>query len=393
MKDILTRGVAEVIERAHLERALKSKKKLRVKLGIDPTAPDLHLGHAVVLRKLRQFQDLGHKVVLIIGDFTATIGDPTGRSEERKPLSLAAVKRNEKSYLKEAGKILNIKKVEVRHNGEWFLKEKPEAFIKLSRSSTLQQVLRRADFKKRLKEGSDLTLLEALYPVLQGYDSVKVRADVEVGGTDQKFNLLMGRRVQRHFGVPEQDILTVPLLEGTDGVRKMSKSFDNYVGLAELPEAMFGKLMAIPDSLIARYFELCTDVSEKRIKEFSTLLKRKKFNPRDAKMILAYEVASLYHGKAKAKAASKEFERIFRTKALPTRIPEKRIPLPYKDIVGVLVHKNIKLASSKSNAWRLVKQGGVRINGEKVLKPQQQVLDKDLIQVGPRHFIRISYKK
>ena len=391
MKDILTRGVAEVIERSHLERTLKSKKKLRVKLGIDPTAPDLHLGHAVVLRKLKQFQDLDHKIVIIIGDFTAQIGDPSGRSEERRPLGRQAIKRNERNYLKEAGKIINIRKAEVRHNSEWFLKEGTESLIKLAGSSTLQQVLRRADFKKRLKEGSDLTLLEAFYPVLQGYDSVKVKANVEVGGTDQKFNLLMGRRVQRHFELPEQDILTVPLLEGTDGVRKMSKSFGNYVGLDEPPEAMFGKLMAINDNLIVRYFELCTDVPEKRIKEMAKLLKNKKLNPRDAKIILAFEIVSLYHGKAKAKAASGEFERVFKAGERPSDIPQIKIGKKKIGIVDLLVE--IGFASSKSAATRLVTQGGVRTNGDRITNPKEIIeIPKGgtIIRAGKRKFAEVK---
>ena len=395
MKDILTRGVAQVIERSHLERTLKSKKKLRVKLGIDPTAPDLHLGHAVVLRKLKQFQNLGHKIVLIIGDFTGAIGDPTGRSEERKPLSREEIKQNEKNYLKELGKILNIKKVEVRHNSEWFLKEGVTTILALAKAGTVQQVLHRADFKKRLDEGKDITLLEAMYPLFQGYDSVKIKADVELGGTDQLFNVLMGRKVQRYFGLPEQDILTVPLLEGTDGVRKMSKSFDNYIALNDPPAEMFGKLMSIKDNLIIKYFELCTDVPEKRIKEMAKLLKNKKLNPRDAKIILAFEIVSLYHGKAKAKAASEEFERVFKKKILPKKVDKVQLKLkpPFRDIVGILVHPEIKFASSKSNAWRLVKQGGIKIDGKTILSPHQQVLDGAVIQAGKRHFIQVSYKK
>jgi len=390
MKDILTRGVAEVIERSHLERILKSKKKLRVKLGIDPTAPDLHLGHAVVLRKLKQFQDLGHKIVLIIGDFTATIGDPAGRIEARKPLSRQEVKENEKTYLREAGKIIDIRKTEVRHNSEWFLKEGLSPVLELARAGTIQQVLRRADFKKRLDEGKDITLLETLYPLLQGYDSVKIKADVETGGTDQLFNVLMGRQVQRYFGLPEQDILTVPLLEGTDGVRKMSKSFGNYIALNDPPAEMFGKIMSIKDNLTIKYFELCTDVLEKRIQEMGRILKSKKLNPRDAKMILAYEVVSLYHGRAKAKAASEEFERVFKAGELPDEIPQIKLKKKKIGIVDLLVE--IGFASSKSAATRLVEQGGVRTNGDKITNPKEiiEIPKKGIIiRAGKRKFAEV----
>ena len=390
MKDILTRGVAEIIERSHLERALKSKKKLRVKLGIDPTAPDLHLGHAVVLRKLKQFQDLGHKVVLIIGDFTGTIGDPTGRSEERKPLSREEIKQNEKNYLKELGKILDIRKVEVRHNSEWFLKEGIAAVLALAKAGTIQQVLHRADFKKRLDEGKDITLLETMYPLFQGYDSVKIKADIELGGTDQLFNVLMGRKIQRYFGLSEQDILTVPLLEGTDGVRKMSKSFGNYIALNDPPAEMFGKLMSIKDNLIIKYFELCTGVPEKRISELKRLLKTKKINPRDAKMILAYEVVSLYHGKQKAKAASEEFKRVFKAGELPNEIPQIKVKKGKMGIVDLLVE--IGFASSKSAATRLVTQGGVRINGDRITNPKEIIeIPKTgiIIRAGKRKFAEV----
>ena len=379
-----------MIERSHLERALKSKKKLRVKLGIDPTAPDLHLGHAVVLRKLKQFQNLGHKIVLIIGDFTATIGDPAGRVEARKPLTPQEVKRNEKNYLKELGKVLDIKKVEVRHNSEWFLKEGINAALALAKAGTIQQVLHRADFKKRLDEGKDITLLETMYPLFQGYDSVKIKADVELGGTDQLFNILMGRKIQRYFGFPEQDVLTVPLLEGTDGVRKMSKSFGNYIALNDPPAEMFGKLMSIKDNLIIKYFELCTDVPEKKIKGLSRLLKSKKFNPRDAKIILAYEVVSLYHGRAKAKAASEEFERVFKAGELPDEIPQIKLKKKKIGIVNLLVE--IGFASSKSAATRLVTQGGVRTNGDRITNPKEIIeIPKDgiIIRAGKRKFAEV----
>lgn len=392
MKEILTRGVAEVIERSHLERALKSKKKLRVKLGIDPTAPDLHLGHAVVLRKLKQFQDLGHKIVLIIGDFTAQIGDPSGRSEERKPLSKKEIERNLKDYLAQAGKVLDIKKVEVRRNSEWHgSRSFGVNLMHTAQALTLQQVTERDDFQKRIKQGLKISILEVLYPLLQGYDSVAVKADVELGGTDQTFNLLAGRKVQRGFRVQEQDILTVPLLEGTDGVRKMSKSFGNYIALNDPPAEMFGKLMSIKDGLIVKYFELCTDVPEKKITEIKKLLKAKKLNPRDAKMILAYEIVSLYHGKAKAKAASGEFERVFRTGEMPDKIPQIKLKKKKIGIVDLLVE--IGFASSKSAATRLVEQGGVRTNGDRITSPKEIIeIPKTgiIIRAGKRRFAAVK---
>ena len=321
-KDILTRGVEDVVDRKHLEKALKSGKKLRVKLGIDPTAKDLHLGHAVVLRKLRDFQNLGHSVVFIIGDFTGMIGDPSGRSKERAVLSEEDVKKNMKEYLAQAGKIIDIKKAEIRYNSEWLGKNVKE-ILELAKAGTVQQVMQREDFRARIDKG--LTILETLYPLLQGYDSVKVRADVELGGRDQLLNILMGRQIQKHFGTPEQDILTVPLLEGTDGSKKMSKSEGNYIGLNDKPADMFGKVMSISDDLILKYFALCTDVSSKELAEMSESLKKRRTNPRDVKARLAYEIVKLYHGEEDAGRAEAEFNRIFQQKKLPTKVPVKNI--------------------------------------------------------------------
>src|SRR3989338_8165632 len=256
--ELLTRGVEEVLDKEHLRKAILSKQ-IRIKFGIDPTMPDLHLGHSVVLRKLRQFQDLGHQVVLIIGDYTEMIGDPTGRTETSKVLTEQEVKDNMEKYLDQVGKILNIKKTEVRYNSEW-LDKGLQGILSLAQAGTVNQMLRRADFRQRMDNDLDITVLELMYPLMQGYDSVAVKADVELGGTDQKFNLLIGRRVQRHFNQAEQDVVTVPLLEGLDGVKKMSKSFGNYIALDEKPGDMFGKIMSIPDALISKYIELCTDL-------------------------------------------------------------------------------------------------------------------------------------
>ena len=379
--DLLTRGVVEVIEKEHLEAALRQAqgKKLRVKFGIDPTAPDLHLGHTVPLRKLRQFQDAGHQAVLIIGDFTARIGDPTGRSEERKPLTEKQVKANLKEYLKQAGKILNIKKLEVHHNSKWFLKEGVAPILELSRAGSIQQVL-------RLDEGHDITMLEMMYPLFQGYDSVKVKADLEIGGTDQKFNLLMGRRVQRHFGVSEQDILTLPLLEGTDGVKKMGKSYGNYIGLAEEPAAMFGKVMSIPDELTVKYAELLTDLS---IEDMESSVKS---DPRSSKMKLAREIVEMYHNKKAALGAEDEFVRVVSNKEAPSDVKSQKLNVKSLALIDLLMET--KLATSKSEARRLIEQGGVRIDGEKQTDSAKVVEFEEeiLLQVGKHKFLKISGK-
>ena len=388
-KQVLLRGVEEVIERAHLAKALSGSKKLRVKLGIDPTSPDLHIGNAVVLRKLKQFQDLGHKIILIVGDFTAQVGDPSDQDTERKALSKQEIKRNMKNYLAQVGKIIDIKKTEIRYNSEW-LGESVEEILRLTGAATINQVIGRADFQKRIKKGQKVSLMEALYSLLQGYDSVKVRADVELGGTDQLLNLLMGRQVQRYYGQAEQDILTVPLLEGTDGVRKMSKSYGNYIGLDDSPSDMFGKVMSIRDSLIVKYFVLCTDVPMKEISGIEKSLSRKKANPRDAKARLAYEIVKLYHTDKKAKAAEAEFNRVFKKKKLPTRIPVKNVKKKNAKLDELLVLTGT--AKSKSEAGRLITQGAVRLDEVRMTDPKETVKISDkgvLLQVGKRKFVRV----
>jgi len=387
---LLNRGVEEIINRGHLEQALRLRKKLRVKLGIDPTKPDLHLGHAVVLRKLREFQNLGHQVVLIIGDFTAMIGDPSGRSAVRQPISEKEAVLNAKDYLKQAGKILDIKKAEIRHNSEWHKKEGLAAMLKLASAASIQQVLERADFKKRLGKGETITVLEALYPLLQGYDSVKVRAEVELGGTDQKFNLLMGRHIQRFYGMAGQDVMTLPLLEGTDGVKKMSKSYDNYIGLVESPDNIFGKVMSLKDELTLKYFLLCTDAEAEKIKEIEKAMKSGDLNPRDAKARLAFEIVKIYHGEKAAKKAKEEFDRVFQKKELPEKVETFRVGKPDMPIVELLVLA--KLATSKSEARRLIAQGGVKINQEKIIDTNQRIkipAKGIIVQAGKRKFAQI----
>ncbi len=377
IETILNRGVEEIIVKEHLERTLRSGKKLRVKFGIDPTKPDIHFGHAVPLRKLRQFQELGHKVILIIGDFTAQIGDPSGQSAERKSITEKEVKGNMKHYIAQAAKVIDIKKAEIRYNSQWHKKEGLSSMLEMARAATFQQIIKRADFQKRIEAGQDITLLEILYPLFQGYDSVKIKSDVEVGGTDQKFNLLMGRRVQRHFGQPEQDILTVPLMEGTDGVRKMSKNYGNYVGLDEKPEEMFGKIMSVPDSLINKYFELLTDINPP-----------KKLNSYKSKMLLAETIVGMYHSPTLAKKAQEEWVRVFSKKEAPENTKELRIKNKELRIMELLIASGV---SSKSEARRLIKQKAVKIN-DAVKDDSEEILklkSGEIIKIGKHRFFKI----
>lgn len=385
IRDVLVRGTSQVIDRSSLEKILLGGKKLRVKLGIDPTAPDLHLGNAVVLRKLKQFQDLGHKVVLIIGDFTSQIGDPSGKSKTRHPLSESEVKKNQKTYLAQARKIIDMKKAEVYHNSTWYQKGGLKTLLRLAASASIQQVMKREDFRQRLASGGDVTILETLYPLLQGYDSVAVKADVEIGGHDQLLNLLMGRRVQRHFGMPEQQVLTTTLLIGTDGIQKMSKSVGNYIALTDAPNDMFGKLMSMPDRLMHAYFELCTDMpaleSERLIRAG---------NPRDAKLRLAREIVGLYHGKKAAAKAEEHFKKVFSRKEVSDDIPELRLPGGHIAAADIPVTAGI--AKSKSEAWRLVEQGGVKVNDKAATDPRATVFLKtgDVVKIGKRNFFRVK---
>lgn len=371
MIDILKRGVEEVIDKKHLTQALKSGKKLRVKLGIDPTATDLHLGHMVLLRKLRQFQDLGHQAVLIIGDFTALVGDPSGRDKTRPALTKQQIKANLKKYLQQAGKIINLKKTEIKYNSQWF--KKIDLIIELAQIVSVQQVLHRADFKKRLEENSEITLLEALYPIFQGYDSVAVKADIELGGTDQKFNLLMGRQLQNHFQLSPQDVLMTPLIEGTDGVHKMSKSYGNFIALDEAPNEMFGKIMSLPDHLMEKYFETLTGVDpipRSKIKK----------DPRGAKLLLAKTIVSDLYEQKTGEQAEADFIKTFSKKELPQNLPNLKLSLRTSassaggrlgiQLIDLLVVAGI---SSKSEARRLIEQGGVKID-DQIKKDSQEII-------------------
>jgi len=388
--ELVTRGVEEVIVREHLKERLLSGEILRVKFGVDPTAPDLHLGHAVPLRKLRQFQEAGHKAVLIIGDFTATIGDPSGRTETRQRLTKKEVKNNLKKYLKQAGKILNLRETEVQYNSKWF-KGTAAKLFEIVGTGTLQQVLHRADFKKRIENNQDITLPEILYPVFQGYDSVMVKADLEIGGTDQKFNLLMGRQVQRHYGQSEQDILTVPIIEGLDGVRKMSKSYNNYVALDEKPEDMFGKIMSLPDNLIIKYFKLCTAIPLDEIEKIEADMKADKVNPKDIKIQLGYELVKIYHNGKKALEAKENFIKTFQKKEVPDNILEIEVS-EGEELSEVLLKNNF--VKSKSDFKRLTDEGAItRLEkNESVNDYHFKLTESETLKIGKKRFIRIVIK-
>lgn len=396
--EILSRGVGEIIQKDSLAEKLKSGKKLRIKFGIDPTAPDLHLGHTVPLRKLKQFQDLGHQVILIIGDFTATIGDPSARKEARKILSKAEVKNNMKTYLKQVGKILDLQKTEVHQNSEWYDKKEPFFLLELSSNVSLQQIMARDDFRKRVMGKQDVSMLEGIYPMLQGYDSVAVNADLEIGGTDQKFNLLMGRKIQRAYGKEEQDIMLLPLLVGIDGVRKMSKSFDNYIAINDEPVTMYGKVMSIPDDLIVSYYELVTDITSGGLevikKELNPPAGGGK-NPRDVKAELAKLIVEMYHSAEAAEEAQAEFEKVFKNKEIPSEIPEFTIEDMSAQWTILKILNKAMEDLSNSEIRRLIEGGAIYIGDEKITDPQKTIRLQDgmVIKVGKRRFIKVKYKK
>ncbi len=389
--DLLHRGVQEVIVSEHLEERLKSGDVLRIKFGIDPTSPNMHLGHTVPLRKLRQFQDASHQAVLIIGDATALIGDPTGRSETRNMLTKEAIEENKRSYLAQAGSILDLEKLEVHHNGEWFHPMQAAQFLALTSLVTVQQILQREDFQNRVNDPEHpLSAIELAYPIMQGYDSVMVKADVELGGHDQKLNLLMGRRIQRKFDMPEQDIMTVPLLIGTDGERKMSKSFENAISVQDSAEDMFAKTMSVPDSLIVNYFTLLTDVSSSEIAQISKSLIRDEANPRDVKARLGWEIAMGFHGADAADVARDAFDALFRDKKGPTE--EQMVPVVIDGaearLIDVLVLAGF--VTSNGEAKRVIEQGGAKVNGEPVKDIGAMVSAGSTVQKGPRHFARVT---
>ena len=385
MKDILDRikrGATDVISEEELKKKLAGKKPLRIKLGVDPTAPDLHLGHTVLLNKLKTFQDLGHHIIFIIGDLTARIGDPSGRSETRQMMSEQEIQKNAMTYQEQLFKILDKSKVEVVHNSDWLFPLGLEGLLGLAGKYTVARMLERDDFEKRYKSDSPISIVEFLYPLLQAYDSVAVKSDIELGGNDQKFNLLLGREIQRDFGQEPQVIITMPLLEGTDGVRKMSKSYGNYIALNDTPKDMFGKIMSISDVLMFKYYELLTE---------HNLADIKAMHPREAKAKLAEEITARYHGRDEALKAKHEFDNVFSKKQNPADMEECVMETRQIKLADLLIKAG--LAPSKKEARRLIEQGGVKIDGEKILEDSDIKLSKEcILQAGKRNFRKIKIK-
>jgi tyrosyl-tRNA synthetase len=391
--DAIKRGASEIIPEEDLvkklERSIKTNKPLNIKLGCDPSRPDLHLGHSVVLRKLRQFQDLGHRAILIIGDFTGMIGDPSGKSKTRPSLSLEETHRNGQSYFEQAEKILSTQRVSMQYNSDWLNKLSFADVIRLASKYTVARMLERDDFTNRYKAGEAISVHEFLYPLAQAMDSVAIHSDLELGGTDQKFNLLVGRDIQREYDQEPQVILTMPILVGTDGIDKMSKSLDNYIGISDSPKEIFGKTLSIPDNLIYQYFELVTDVPMNELAGIKSSLENVKTNPRDVKRQLARTLVRMYHSQFSANEAEKEFDRIFVQKSNPDNIEEfKR-----SDSISIItLLTETKLASSKGEARRLIDQGGVSIDDERVTDPNLLLPDKDefILKVGKRRFLKVK---
>ena len=392
--DLIKRGCQEIISEEELveklKKSLKEKKPLHIKAGFDPSAPDIHLGHTVLLRKMKTFQDLGHNVYFLIGDFTGRIGDPSGLSETRKQLTKEQVLDNAKTYKRQIFKILDPKRTRIVFNSRWYESMKFASVLDLSSRYTVARVLERDDFQKRMKENKPISITEFLYPLIQGYDSVVLKADVELGGTDQKFNLLVGRQLQREFDLEPQVVMTLPLLEGTDGINKMSKSLNNYIGINESPEEMFGKIMSIDDQLMLRYAELLTYLD---LEDF------KRLHPKEAKMKLAQEIIKEYHGERAAKSARIEFERVFKNKELPDEITEQDIFIPSSNIPLVnLLDYGLKLlytSNTKNEFRRLIQQGAVKVDSQKITNLNYELsADKEyLIQVGRRSFVKVHLKK
>lgn len=391
--EFLKKGTVDVIReedlRKKLERSAKTGKPLRVKLGLDPTAPDIHVGHTVVIRKLKAFQDLGHTVIFLIGDFTGMIGDPSGKNVTRPPLSREEININAETYKRQMFKLLDPEKTELRFNGEWLDKFTAADFVKLCAKTTVKQILERDDFTKRMNEEKPISLHELLYPLVQGYDSVALNADVELGGTDQKFNLLMGRNLQREYEQEPQVIITTPLLEGLDGVQKMSKSLGNYIGIEDTPNEMFGKIMSISDELMWKYYELLTDLSISEISNLRSEISNGR-NPRDLKVDLAKLVIADFHSTDEAAAAEEDFVKRFVQKEVPDEIEEKQIAAGTYILSQLLADTG--LAASKGEARRLIEQGGVKVNNEKASAANAEITinnDGVLLQVGKRKFLKV----
>lgn len=393
--DLIRRGSSEIIPEdslvEKLVRSIKTDTPLTVKLGCDPSRPDLHLGHSVVLRKLRHFQDLGHEAILIVGDFTGMIGDPSGKSKTRPPLTIEETRRNGQSYFDQATKILSTRRIKILYNSEWLSEMNFTDVIMLASKYTVARMLERDDFEKRYHEGEPISVHEFLYPLAQAMDSVAIKADVELGGTDQKFNLLVGRDIQREYGQEPQVAIILPLLVGTDGVEKMSKSLDNYIGITDSPKDIYGKTLSIPDNLIYDYFLLTTDVGEEYLKKIMDQITAK---PRDLKRQLARELVTIYWSKEAAEKAEEEFDKIFIRKAVPEDLEEYFLQTDSESIDIIQLLSETKLATSRSEARRLIEQGGVNIDGNKVSDINQIVslTNSIILKVGKRKFLKVTRK-
>lgn len=391
--EAIKRGTAEIVPEEELvkklEKSIANNKPLKIKLGLDPTAPDIHLGHTVVLNKLRQFQDMGHEVRLIIGDFTGRIGDPTGKSETRKQLTEEEIQVNARTYAEQIFKVLDKSKTTIYFNSEWLSPMNFVDVINLAAKYTVARMMERDDFAKRYKEGLPISVHELMYPLMQGYDSVVLEADVELGGTDQKFNLLVGRNLQKEYGQEPQVALMMPILEGLDGVQKMSKSLGNYIGINEDPNEMFGKTMSITDKLIIRYFELATRVPMEEIDAINTSMQNGTMNPRDAKMRLAREFITMYHDAEKAEAAEERFKLVFQKGDIPEDIPEFKVTETEVWLPKLMTDAG--LVPSTSDGKRMIKQGAVKVDGEKIEDENANITVKDgmVLQVGKRKFARL----
>ncbi len=396
---LLTRGIVDLVMEDELRRKLERSRAtgvpLTVKVGFDPTAPDIHLGHTVLLRKMRHFQDMGHRVIFLIGDFTGLIGDPTGRSKTRPPLSREEIARNAETYKRQCFRILDPVKTEIRFNSEWLGALGSEGFIRLAARYNVARMLERKDFKNRYQTGQPIAVHEFLYPLAQAYDSVALSADVELGGTDQLFNLNVGRDIMPDYGLEPQVVMTTPLLEGLDGVEKMSKSLANYVGVEEPPREIFGKLMSIGDDLMWRYYTLCTSVSTEGIEEMKRLVAEGQLHPKKAKEGLAMRVLADFHGEAAARAALEEFHRVFSAGGRPDEVPEHRVPAGNGRVSLSKLLVSIGLASSGSEASRLIAQGGVKIDDAKVAPGTREIEAQPgtscLLKVGKRHFAKVIF--
>jgi tyrosyl-tRNA synthetase len=392
--EIIKRGSVEIILEEELVKKLKrsidTDSPLKIKAGFDPTAPDIHLGHTVLLEKMRQFQDLGHNIIFLIGDFTGMIGDPTGSSEIRKPLTQEEVLKNAETYEKQVFKILDPEKTKIVFNSEWLRKMDAMELIRIGGMQTVARMLEREDFKQRWESHSPIGIHEFFYPLIQGYDSVALKSDVELGGNDQRFNLLMGREIQKEYGQEPQCLVLMPLLEGTDGIKKMSKSLDNYIGIDESPSDMYGKTMSITDELMLKYYELLSRITIDKLKNMKRDIKNDKIHPKAAKENLAFEIVERYWGKEKAEKAKKEFDEVFKKKGLPDDIPEVKLKWTDDEMWIAAIMKDTGLAKSTGEAMRLIKQGGVSVNEKKVSDAKENFIKGEyLFKVGKRRFLKV----